>query len=109
MMVPLELSASPEERLMDKGSPSFLHSPSRLSQGCLREPSAAWHTGRPRFCLTPLASQSPGAAGHSGAGVLTSPMTAWRSPFCQSGEDSSEDGWHTTGKPRGRARLSCSC
>lgn len=34
VMVPLELSASPE-RLMDKGSPSFLHSPSRLSQGAL--------------------------------------------------------------------------
>ena len=72
MMVPLELSASPE-RLMDKGSLSFLRSPSRLSQGALG--TLALHgTQVDPGSASPL--WLPSAAGHSGAGVLTSPMTA---------------------------------
>ena len=72
MMVPLELSASPE-MLMDKGSLSFLRSPSRLSQGALG--NLALHgTQVDPGSASPL--WLPSAAGHSGAGVLTSPMTA---------------------------------
>ena len=44
VMVPLELSASPE-RLMDKGSLSFLHSPNRFSQGAFGN-LALWAHGQ---------------------------------------------------------------
>lgn len=107
VMVPLELSATPE-RLMDKGSLSFLHSPNRLSQGAFG--NLALHR---TYTEVDQGSASSlwlaSLLGLQGTQVLVFSLPLQQhDALYQSGKDSSEDGWHTT-EIRGGAHLSCSC